>query len=242
MNILAVDTTTKVASVCIMKDDKYFEKSISNEVTHSEKLLPLIDETLKEASLNIKDIDMYSALNGPGSFTGIRIGLATLKAFAMVNGKKIFSIPSDTAIAICSKLGNYKKSNYFATLIDAKNSRVYYSLYSIFENDNKLEIVSLINTDNDIIDNALEKISQKINKLNITDKIIFAGNIVNCYKEKINNIFSNCDTNEIYPTPKDSILAYKTLEKKDEYIFDTYTLDANYVRPSQAERIKKIEK
>ena len=94
MNILGIDTTTKSASCSVLYDNKYYTNSISNEVTHSEKLLPIIDETLKSASITLDNIDTFATINGPGSFTGIRIGLATIKAFAQVKGIDIFSISS----------------------------------------------------------------------------------------------------------------------------------------------------
>ena len=84
MNILSIDTTTKVAGVSLQYNNEITKKSLSNEVTHSEKLLPLIDEILNENNISLKDIDMYACINGPGSFTGIRIGLSTLKAFSFV--------------------------------------------------------------------------------------------------------------------------------------------------------------
>ena len=99
MNILGIDTTTKTASCTILKEDKYFTKEITNEVTHSEKLLPIIHETLKENKLTLDNIDMFATINGPGSFTGIRIGLATIKAFAQVKDIDIFSISSIDLIA-----------------------------------------------------------------------------------------------------------------------------------------------
>ena len=82
MKILGIDTTTKSASCSVLNEDKYYTKAISNEITHSEKLLPIIHETLEESNLKIKDIELLLAINGPGSFTGIRIGLATVKALA----------------------------------------------------------------------------------------------------------------------------------------------------------------
>ena len=94
MNILAIDTTTKKANIGISIDGKSTIKTVDNEITHSEKLLPLIDNVLKETNCNIKDIDVFACTTGPGSFTGIRIGLATVKALTKVTDAKIFSINS----------------------------------------------------------------------------------------------------------------------------------------------------
>lgn len=74
-------------------------------------MLPLIDEALKENNLSLNDIDMYSCINGPGSFTGIRIGLSTLKAFSFVDNKKIFSMSSLDLLSYVA----YVNSKYYTT-------------------------------------------------------------------------------------------------------------------------------
>ena len=107
MNILGIDTTTKSASCSVLYNNNYYTKSVSNEITHSEKLLPIIDKTLNEANLNLDNIDLFATINGPGSFTGIRIGLATIKAFSQVKDIDIFSISSIDLISYVA----FKKSN-----------------------------------------------------------------------------------------------------------------------------------
>ena len=94
MNILGIDTTTKIASCSVLNNKKYYIKSIDNEITHSEKLLPIIDETLIESGTDLDGMNLLACINGPGSFTGLRIGLATIKAFAQVKDLPIFSISS----------------------------------------------------------------------------------------------------------------------------------------------------
>lgn len=83
MKILAIDTSSKNASVAITEDEKeLIELNNSEEKTHSQKLMPMIDEALKKLDLSLDDIDLISCSLGPGSFTGVRIGIATAKAFA----------------------------------------------------------------------------------------------------------------------------------------------------------------
>lgn len=243
MNILSIDTTTKVASVAILNNSKIISNSVSNEITHSEKLLPLIDSTLNEANLTLKDIDLYSAINGPGSFTGIRIGLATLKAFSMIDNKKIFSMPSTDLITYKAYIDKAKNLDdepvYIASLIDARNDRVYYSLNKLYKIDNKICIEYILQTSNEIIDSTLSNIS--INLYN-KDNIIIAGDCIEKYKDKISNIFQTSILYNIYPTPADLIDVYLNLDNLDNYMFDTYTLDATYARASQAERLQNNEK
>lgn len=228
MNILSVDTTTKKAVVTLKKDDKIYENEIDNEVTHSEKFLPLIDKTLKDASINLKDIDKYLILNGPGSFTGIRISLATLKAINYVYNKPIFSISSMEALAFLGFKNSNKK--YISCFIDAKNDRVYFCLYRLEKIDNKISISPLFDIKNDYFEDAIKAIDTFLNENNIKKDDLFSiGNI------------ENLDLNA-YPNTLDLLEIYENIENEKNYLFDTYTLNAIYARPSQAERVKNGER
>lgn len=236
MNILSIDTTTKTASVALQTNNNIIEKTVDNEITHSEKLLPLIDSILKKQNLNINDIEKYIVLNGPGSFTGVRIGLATVKAFAMVNKKQIISISSLEAIAISIYMKlNTKKEKYILSLIDARNDRVYYGLFKVYNENSKIHIQNESGLNNDLIENVLDNLL----KLKLKeDDLIIAGNCINSFKELILNKYHNTLLYNIYPTTTELIKYHNIINNLEKYTFDTYTLDANYVRPSQAERIK----
>ena len=83
MKILCIDTSSKLCGVAILDDTTLIKKiELDNGLTHSESLMPLIDQILKECNLSLKDINLLVSDIGPGSFTGIRIGIATIKAFA----------------------------------------------------------------------------------------------------------------------------------------------------------------
>lgn len=237
MNILAVDTTTKDASVSLKTGGAILSYDINNEITHSEKLLPLIDKTLTNAGLTLKDIDKFALINGPGSFTGIRIGLSTLKAFSHTLDKDIFSISSLELIALSSYLKNkFEDEKYIATLIDAKNDRVYYSVYKVnFNNNNKLNIENLMEIKNDIIDDALEAIKDALEKYNLKlEDIVFAGTA----ESKPNDL----KFHEFYPTTEDLLEVMEKLESPEKYTYNAFNLKAIYARPSQAERVKNGEK
>ena len=88
MKILAIDTSSKICSVSILEDnDVIIEKHTNDEKTHSQNLMPLVDEIFKESNLSLDDMGLLSCCLGPGSFTGIRIGIATIKAFADVKNR-----------------------------------------------------------------------------------------------------------------------------------------------------------
>ena len=80
MKILALDSSAAVATVALCEDDRLLaEYTVNNGNTHSETLLPMIEHLLGNFSMTAKDIDLFAASSGPGSFTGVRIGAATLK-------------------------------------------------------------------------------------------------------------------------------------------------------------------
>ena len=91
MNILAVDTAGKTAAVAVLRDDVLlYEAQCNNGLTHSETLLPMIDTALKAAGLTVDDLDVLGVTNGPGSFTGLRIGLAVVKGLALPRRGQVY--------------------------------------------------------------------------------------------------------------------------------------------------------
>ncbi len=230
MKILGIDTTTKSASCTILNDDKYYTKNITNEITHSEKLLPIIHETLKENKLTLDDINIMAAINGPGSFTGIRIGLATIKAFAQVKDIDIFSISSIDLISyVAFKKLNVDKARILS-LIDARNNRVYYSINTVYKNEEgKIIIEKETEVGNDLIDDVIST--------NNLENITIAGNCVDIFKDKLSSISNTLY--DLYPTTEELIDCYLNINNPKDYIYNAYSLDALYARPSQAERMSK---
>ena len=229
MKILGIDTTTKSASCSILNENVYYTNSITNDITHSEKLLPIIHETLEKASLTLNDIDILAAINGPGSFTGIRIGLATVKAFAQVKEMNVFSISSIDLISYVA----FKKSNcqekYVLSLIDANNSRVYYGINKLSFKEGKIVIQKVLDVGNDLIEDVIKDISSKYD----LNDFIITGNCI----EKFSNILSQHNCTDLYPTTEDLIDCYLNIYDTDAYLYNAYNLDALYARPSQAERV-----
>lgn len=232
MNILGIDTTTKIASCSVLNDEKYYIKSINNEITHSEKLLPIVNETLIESGTDLDGINILACINGPGSFTGLRIGLATIKAFAQVKDLPIFSISSIDLISYCAytKLEE-KKESYILSLIDARNNRVYYGINKLSFKDNKILIEKVKDVDNDTIDKVLSSIKDK--------NLVIAGNCINKFRDNLSSISTKLI--DIYPTTNDLINCYLNLADTSKYMYNAYSLDALYARKSQAERMSAHE-
>ncbi len=235
MNILAIDTTTSTASVSVKSNNNLILNKVENNITHSEKLLPLVDETLKKTNINISDISMLACINGPGSFTGIRIGLATIKALAQVNNIEIFSINSLELIAYCTFIQKeLSKPSYIASLISTNNDRLYYCIYKLEKIQDKLSITSITDIKNDNISDVTEYIKDYIKNSN--SSIYISGNAVDKIKDNFKNF--NCNFYDFYPTTNDCINLINSIYNIDNYIFNAYTLEATYARLSQAERMK----
>lgn len=244
MNILAIDTTTKNANVTVKKGYEIYYDQINNEITHSEKLLPLIDSSLNKMGLTLKDIDMFFALNGPGSFTGIRIGLCSIKAFSQITGKNIISISSLDMMCISAFIrDNSNKKNcpsYVSALIDAKNDRVYFKTLKIWINENDKIDFSVVNDNMNILfDDALEYI-KLLDKDNL--KNIIAGDNIKKNEERFSKLSKKVTLYNMYPTSRDMINIYGLLNEISNYTFDAYSLNAIYARLSQAERQENDKK
>ena len=127
MKILSIDTSSNICGVAVLENDKLLkEVSQNNGLTHSETLMPIIKDTLSRLNITLNDIDLIVCDKGPGSFTGIRIGIATSKAFADSLNKTQIGISSLEALAY-----NVKTDGIICSLIDAKNNNVY---VGVFEN------------------------------------------------------------------------------------------------------------
>lgn len=125
--ILAVDTTTSSGSVALLEDRRLVgEKTEESGTTHSARLLGSVDRLLRSEGLSIAEIDVFAVAAGPGSFTGIRIGLSTVKALAFASGKPVVPVSSLRALALKLAL---KGAPLVCPALDAKKGEVYAALF-----------------------------------------------------------------------------------------------------------------
>ena len=126
MNILAIDTTGLVASVAIVNEEKTIaEFSTDFQKTHSETLMPMIEAVFSLTGLEMRDMDYLACASGPGSFTGLRIGVATAKGLAFGANKQILPVPTLDAMAY--NVG--KREGIIAPLMDARRNQAYTAFY-----------------------------------------------------------------------------------------------------------------
>ena len=122
MRILAFDSTARSASVAVLEDERMLALyEIDNGLTHSELLLPMAEDVLKSLKIDIKDIDLFAASVGPGSFTGVRIGAALVKGLAF--GRDIPCASVSTLRALAENLRGVK--GYIVSVMDARRGQTY---------------------------------------------------------------------------------------------------------------------
>jgi tRNA threonylcarbamoyl adenosine modification protein YeaZ len=139
MKILGIDTSSNASSVALIEDNKLIcEYTVNTKTTHSQKLMPMIENMLSISEVNIKEIDAIAICIGPGSFTGLRIGMATAKALSHVNNLPIVGVNSLELLAGNMDLSDKK----ICSILDAQRTQVYMGQYK-FENNKLVEIKSV---------------------------------------------------------------------------------------------------
>lgn len=232
MKTLGLDTSTLMATCAIIEGDRLIgEYSLNQDMSHSEKLVPMIKEVLDSLGLRPKDIDLYGVSLGPGSFTGLRIGLATVKAFAHLFHKPLLGIPTLEALAF-----NLPHQEIIVPMLDARRDRVYTGVYS-WEDNNIREVMGA----------SIFEISDLIHVLKDYESIVVNGDGASLYKDLLTRElgsrvkFATIGQNSC----KASSIAELAIKKYNQGLVDDYfTLAPDYLRPSQAERElnkKKVE-
>lgn len=226
MKILAVDTSASVATAAVTDDTKLLgEFSINNKKTHSQKLLPMIRELLSGLELKPADIDIYAASSGPGSFTGLRIGVTTIKAMAYAAQKPVISVPTLDALAYNIP----KTQSLICPIMDARNDQVYTAVYT-WEGNAQVKLTEYMGI---LITELVQQIGGK-NK-----NVIFLGDGVEVHKEFLQKeLKEKCEFAPenllLQSSASVAQLAYiKALEGLQESCFDMVPF---YLRKSQAER------
>ena len=135
MRVLGIESSSLVASVALVTDDiMTAEYTVDFKKTHSQTLLPMLDEIVKLLELDLSTIDAIAVAGGPGSFTGLRIGAATAKGLGLALKKPLIHVPTVDAMAY----NMWGCSGLICPIMDAKRSQVYTGLYHM---ENGLEVV-----------------------------------------------------------------------------------------------------
>lgn len=232
MKTLAVDTSTMMATCALLDEDRLLgEFSLNQDMTHSENLVPMIKEMLDNLNLKVKDIDLFGVAIGPGSFTGLRIGIATIKSFAHVFDKPVIGVSTLEGLAF-----NLPYNGYIVPMIDARRNRIYTGIY----NRIKGNLINIVEPTIMEVDKLMKLLQEEY------DHIIVNGNGTLVYRDIILEALGD----QVIMAPKNlnscrassigelALLKYKE-GQRDSY----YHLVPEYLRESQAQReLRKRDK
>lgn len=219
MKILAIDTSAITATAALLDGEAVkAEISFSGALTHSQTIMPMIDELLSELSLSCKDIDLFACSVGPGSFTGLRIGIGTIKGLAYGADKPVVGISTLEALAqnvFCSPF-------LISPIMDARRNQVYNALYRF--NGQKLVCVE-------------EPRALSVEELaaQLKGKTVFVGDGVKVHREYLQNALGQ---NAVFAPPhlllqRAGSVCTCALDKEP---MSADKLGAIYLRKPQAER------
>lgn len=225
MKILAVDTSAVCASVAVTENGKILsECSINTGLTHSRTLLPMIDSALKNGEIDLKSIDYFACSVGPGSFTGIRIGVAAIKGLA--DGLKKKCIPVSTLEALAYNLQGRRCTA--VSVMDARCNQVYCGIFRVEGEDVKR-----------LTDDMAIKIDELEKMLPEYDNIVFVGDGARLCHEKLG--YEIAPSAILYQRGSSVALAAQK-DFTEERAVDASSLMPTYLRLPQAERELRAKK
>lgn len=226
MKILAIDSSSVVATVALAEDNKIIaEYSVNHKKTHSQTLLPMIEEIMNMAEVKAEELDAIAVSGGPGSFTGLRIGSATAKGIALAINKPIIHIPTMDGLAynMCGS------DRLVCPIMDARRNQVYTGLYE-FEG-NKL-VVKKTQDQSDIME-----IIELVNKMG--RPVVFLGDGVYVYNDIIDaNVKVDYQIAPIHMNMQRaaSVAALAAVYYIEGRMTNSMEHKPEYLRKSQAER------
>lgn len=226
--ILCVDTSTSVAGIAVCEDTNILaEYTINTNKTHSQRLMLMIEEVFDRLDLAPSEIDVFAAVSGPGSFTGLRIGICTVKAMAYVCRKPVVSVPTLDTLAYNI---SFSASQYVCPMIDARNNQVYTAIYKscggMWQNISGYMAVNV------------SELSESLKSLNAS--VTLNGDGVFAHKDFfISALGDKCSVapyNSILQRPSTAaLIAYDKLLRGEKE--DCMDMVPFYLRKSQAERL-----
>lgn len=229
MRILGIESSSLVAGVAIVTDDVVTaEYNINYKKTHSQTLLPMLDEIKRITELNLNTIDAIAVSGGPGSFTGLRIGSATAKGLGLALDKPLIHIPTLEAMAY----NFYGTKYYICPIMDARRNQVYTGVYH-FEGEK-------IICDLPQCAIGIDELVKKLESLN--EEVVFTGDGIPVFREYIDENMKNVHSYAPPHLSRQRAACVAALGKQYYISGKTETAEEHvpdYLRLSQAERERK---
>jgi tRNA threonylcarbamoyladenosine biosynthesis protein TsaB len=225
MVILGIDTSSKIMCIAVSDDSgKVYELRLEAGKKLATILAPNIKRILDSLDLSLKDIDYLACATGPGSFTGIRIGLSTIKALAFAARKPVIGISSLDILAMNAA----DSRGMICPMVDAKRGLIYYSLYKAKPALKRVMPYKL-------------SAPEELLKAKLASPCVFLGDAVKLYKEKISGRVRGAeflDEEFSYPRPGNIIkLARQRAEAKQAV--SSFKLEAIYLYPKECQISKR---
>ena len=231
MKILAIEGSSQVASVAVLTDEVITaEYTVNYKITHSQTLMPMLDEIIKMTETDLGTVDAIAISGGPGSFTGLRIGSATGKGLAQALNIPIIHVPTLDGMAYNA----FGFDGIICPIMDARRSQVYTGLYSF--NDGVFKVK---------MEGCAISIEELIAKLGgFTGNILFIGDGIPVFKERIENELA--ERAYFAPANMNRQRAASIAVLGGEYFKQGKTISAaehlpEYLRSSQAEREREAK-
>lgn len=173
MKILGIESAAMTASAALLQDDVMIaEYTVNFKQTHSQTLLPMIDEIIRMTQTDIKSLDAIAVSAGPGSYTGLRIGSATAKGLGLALGIPLISVPTLAAMAYQC----WGSGCEISPVMDARRGQVYTALYRFDENG---ELITCKEPQVILMEQWMKELKNR------DGRILFTGDAVSVFKEQI---------------------------------------------------------
>ncbi len=232
MKILGIESAALVASVAIIDENVTIAEYTTNfKKTHSETLLPMLDEIVKMTGVDIKELSAIAISGGPGSFTGLRIGAASAKGLGLALDLPLIHVPTLDAMA----LNIYSSDALIVPIMDARRNQVYTGIY---KNDHQLEVVR------ESMAVSIDELLDILREIDKEEKIVFLGDGVPVFREYIDENFEI--THDFAPANLNrqrasniAMLGMEMFKEGKSMVSDD--MRPEYLRKSQAERERNVD-
>ena len=223
MLILAIDTNTPAGSVAILQGRRLLaEVNLETPQTHSERLLPAVDLLLSSLGIGLPQVEGFALAVGPGSFTGIRIGMSTVKSLAFSSRRPIAAVSNLEALALKIR---QSQARLLCPLIDAKKSEVYSALFEARSGDLQ-----------EIIPQGVYSPDALFSRIPAHRIVTFIGSGVPVYRDRLSDYFKDkarLSRRSLYVGYEVGLLGYERLKAGQG--LDSFQVEPLYFRRSQAE-------
>jgi tRNA threonylcarbamoyladenosine biosynthesis protein TsaB len=226
MNVIAIETTGPFASVAIINDNNDLEEIMGDEkMNHLKNVVPMIQTLLERNDLTMEDVDMIAVSRGPGSFTGIRIGVSTARALSQATGIPVMAIPTLAAFGC----GEGEEGELICPLLDARRSQVYAGAYRDFE---------------EVVEGGPYMLDEFLEKLVPYNSILFVGDGLGAYEERVqawaeaHGKTYRCE--EVYQSAG-NVAEYAVDTCTEESLLTYDQVQPDYMRRPEAERKREAQ-